>query len=511
MIVCPHCHQPFELDEALESTFRAHMNEEMEKQLAIRLEKQLSLEKKKLAEQAAEEERNKLSVELTRLKEMNALKEVEMQRLVKEQEQLKAEAERREREIRLTVEKTLAEALALEQTRLKREFEEKNQMLLAQQEAAAKKLKAYAEREAELLLREQSLEAEIQQKLQVRLAEEKLKEEARLKAEQERIRKELAEQFLTDLERLKQEKEEKDLRLKALRERELELEAEKRRLQHAFEEEQHRKRLQFEEEKAQLERQLREKLEAEMRLQLQAKEAQIEAMRKNAEELQKKARQGLARHQGEAQEEFLKRKMLEHFPGDRIEDIKSGKLGADLKWFIYDEQRMAAGFVLIESKNAENFSNNWIEKLKQDREREGADLAVLVTQAFPAGMEHFGQREGVWICAPHELVPMLEVLRVALIDIAKTRASLKGFETKAGLLYEYLTSAEFAQRVSLVLDTFRQLREQLEKERTAFERQWAERERLLTIGNRSLAAAFGQIGGIAGADLPGVSQLQLGD
>jgi hypothetical protein len=511
MIVCPHCQQSFELDDALEATFRAHMSEEMEKQLSRRLEARVAEERKAAEEAATAKVRGELSFELTRLTEANRLKDEQAKKLILEQEQRKAQLEDRERQFQVQLENARKSAVESESLRLQNEFEEKARLLKAQNDAAVKKLDEYARREAELEARQKAMDAEVNRKLQSRLEEEKAAELLRFKEEQKRLEKELADRFASQLDLLKQQAAEREQRVTEMRERELQLEAEKRRLREQFEETEHRRKLAFEEEKAQAERMVRERMEADFTLKLQEKESLIETMRKNAETLQKQARQGLARNQGEAQEEFLKRRMQEQFPSDRVEDIKTGKLGADLKWYVYSESRAQAGLVLIESKNAENFSNSWVEKLKQDREREAADVAVLVTQAFPAGMEHFGQRDGIWVCAPHELVPMLEVLRVALIDIAKTRASVQGAETKAGQLYEYLTSTEFTQRVSMVLDTFRQLRDQLEKERIAFEKQWAERERLLNNGRRSLAAAFGQMSGIAGSDLPAVEQFQLGD
>lgn len=509
MIECPHCHQTFELDEAIDLKLRAHLKQELELQMKAAASVQIEEAVRKASAETEEKTKASFALELARLEAARQEREKTAVELIQQAEKMKADQERERLAFAQQLEMARRQSAAEEANRLEALFAEKVQELSIRSEAQQQKLNEFTLREAELELKRQSIEAEINKKLQEKLTSERALFEKQREDDREAMRLKLAGELSVQMEILKKENEEKEAKVKAFREREVALEAEKRALQSANEEAEHRRRLAFEEEKSRSERQLKEKLELEFNNRLLEKESQIEAMRKNAESMQKQARQGLARNQGEAQEEYLKRRLQEQFPGDRVEDIKTGKLGADLKLYVYSENRLPSGLVLIESKNAENFSNAWVEKLKQDCARESADIAVLVSTALPDKMEHFGQREGVWICAPGELVPMMEVLRVALIDIYRMRASLQGMETKAGRLYEYLTSTEFTQRVGTVLDTFRSLKEQLEKERIVFEKQWAEREKLLNTGSRALANVFGHVGGIAGRDLPEVETFKL--
>jgi hypothetical protein len=48
---------------------------------------------------------------------------------------------------------------------------------------------------------------------------------------------------------------------------------------------------------------------------------------------------------------------------------------------------------------------------------QGAVIAVIVTHAMPKDMEHFGEKNGVWICSFAEVKALSHVLRDGIIRV----------------------------------------------------------------------------------------------
>ncbi|MCP5762615.1 DUF2130 domain-containing protein, partial [Klebsiella pneumoniae] len=69
------------------------------------------------------------------------------------------------------------------------------------------------------------------------------------------------------------------------------------------------------------------------------------------------------------------------------------------------------GRIIYESKRTKDFANEWIEKLKADMRSQGADVAVIVTQALPKDMDRFGEKDGVYICTFAEVRSVALLLR----------------------------------------------------------------------------------------------------
>jgi hypothetical protein len=77
------------------------------------------------------------------------------------------------------------------------------------------------------------------------------------------------------------------------------------------------------------------------------------------------------------------------------------------------------------------------------------------------------------------------------------------------LLYEYLSGNEFRQRVEAIVEAFEAMQLQLNRERRAMEKQWAEREKQIARVIGSTSAMYGALQGIVGAGLPAIPALEL--
>jgi hypothetical protein len=133
---------------------------------------------------------------------------------------------------------------------------------------------------------------------------------------------------------------------------------------------------------------------------------------------------------------------------------------------------MECGRIIFESKRTKEFGGDWIEKLKADMRSQGADVAVLVTQVLPRDLDRFGEKNGVWVCSFTEVKAVVHMLRDGIIKIARALRSQENKGDKMHLLYNYLTSSEFAEQWKAIREGFMSMRLSIQKERDAMEKLW---------------------------------------
>ncbi|HEY8398585.1 MAG TPA: DUF2130 domain-containing protein, partial [Flavihumibacter sp.] len=158
------------------------------------------------------------------------------------------------------------------------------------------------------------------------------------------------------------------------------------------------------------------------------------------------------------------------------------------------------GKIIYESKRTKGFTKEWIEKLKADMRSQGADLAILVTQTMPDGMDQFGERDGVWICSFSEVRPLAQVLRESVIKVFNALRHQENKGDKMHMLYDYLTGNEFAEQWKAIREGFMSMKLSIQKERDAMEKLWKAREKQLEKVLLNAAHIRGSIEGIAGSE-----------
>ena len=106
---------------------------------------------------------------------------------------------------------------------------------------------------------------------------------------------------------------------------------------------------------------------------------------------QKTTRSQMPEIKGDSAEQRLKDDLIERFKemGDRTEDIRKGKSGADFKHYVNHEQQ-EIGMMLIERKSTKSFQETWIAKLKKDMEKSEANIGVIVTDNMPKKQKDVG-------------------------------------------------------------------------------------------------------------------------
>ena len=238
------------------------------------------------------------------------------------------------------------------------------------------------------------------------------------------------------------------------------------------------------------------------------KERQLSDMRRQIEDLKRKAEQGSQQLQGEAGECELETMLRATFPWDEITPVAQGVRGADLHQVVFDSRGAKCGAILWECKNARNWSDGWIAKLKEDQRALRAEIAVLVTASLPKGCSRFMLIEGVLVTDFASAAPLAAVLRTNLLQIAQARSAVMNKEEKLELLYRYLSGVEFRQRVEAIVDSFGRMREDLEQERRAAERQWAKRSKQIDAVTFNICGMYGDLQGLV-PSLPSIARLEL--
>lgn len=215
--------------------------------------------------------------------------------------------------------------------------------------------------------------------------------------------------------------------------------------------------------------------------------------------------------QGEVQELAIEEWLKEQFPLDAIEEIKKGAKGADCLQTVRNSLGKNCGTIYYESKRAKAFQVSWIAKFNADIREKNADIGVLVTQTMPKGMERFGLKDGIWICSFDEFKGLCYVFRAHLIEMSKTVVARENKGDKMARLYDYFTGNEFRLRAEDIVQSFVQMKKDLDKEKIAIQKQWKKREKQIERGLGGLIGMSGAIEGIAGIQPPTSLELPVGD
>jgi hypothetical protein len=253
----------------------------------------------------------------------------------------------------------------------------------------------------------------------------------------------------------------------------------------------------------------RKEAEDGMRLKVAEKDQAIASMQQKIEELKQKAEQGSQQLQGEVQEMELEHLLRTKFPFDLIEPVPKGEFGGDALHRVNNAGGTACASILWESKRTRNWSDGWLAKLRDDQRRAKAEVCVLVSQVLPKGVDTFDLADGVWVTSPRAAIPVAMMLRQGLLEVSQTRALSQGQQTKAEMVYQYLTGPRFKQRVEAIVEAFSTMQEDLDKERKVITKQWAKRQEQIERVMGATVGMYGDLQGIAGKSLQEIDGLEM--
>lgn len=349
---------------------------------------------------------------------------------------------------------------------------------------------------------------------QLRLEEERKKIQQSL---EENIRKNISGDFENKVRQLEQNNKDNEEKLKTARQKEADFLRKEQELKNKEAEIDLNVQRQLQKEREKLSEDIRKieeqkvaTKETEYQMRLKELEKQLDDQKKLADEMRRKAEQGSMQLQGEVQELALEEMLRSAFPFDVIGEVGKGVRGADCIQTVRNNFGQECGKIIYESKRTNAFTADWIEKLKGDMRSLNADIAVIVTRTMPKEMDCFGIKDGVWICTFSEVKALTAVLRDGVIRVFNASKNQENRGDKMHLLYDYLTSGEFAEQWKAIREGFMSMKMSIQKERDAMERLWKAREKQLEKVLLNAAHVRGSIEGIAGMDSIDLNLLESG-
>ena len=386
--------------------------------------------------------------------------------------------------------------------------EYKKELRVKMLEYTQQKEEEYRKKEYDFNTRERQQHLQFEQ----RLTDEKKQLQAII---EQSLRKSIGSDYENQLMLLQSAKNESDTKLKESRQKELEFLQQENALKQREEELELSLQRKLQEQRNELSEQIRKQeaerfslRDTESQLKQKELEKQLEDQKKLVDEMKRKAEQGSMQLQGEAQELILEELLRDYFPFDVISEVGKGVRGADCIQTVRNTFGQECGRIIYESKRTKDFGNDWIDKLKKDMRAIGVDVAVIVSQCYPKGMDCFGEKDGVWICSFDEVKAVAYILRDGIIKLSNLAKAQDNKGDKMHLLYDYLVSNEFSEQWKAIREGYMSMRISIQKERDAMEKMWKAREKQLEKVLLNAAHIKGSIEGIAGSDM---IRLELGD
>ena len=256
--------------------------------------------------------------------------------------------------------------------------------------------------------------------------------------------------------------------------------------------------------------QAKKEAEEGLKLKVMEKEQTIASMQTQIEELKRRAEQGSQQLQGEVQELELEALLRAKFPRDTVEPVPKGEFGGDALQGVMGPLGQQCGTILWESKRTKNWSDGWLAKLRDDQRTAKAEIAVIVSQTLPKGVDSFDLIEGVWVTESRCAIPVATALRQSLIELSGSRLASEGQQTKTEMVYQYLTGPRFRHRVEAIVEAFSSMQEDLDKEKKVITKQWAKREEQIERVMGATVGMYGDLQAIAGKSLQEIAGLELG-
>lgn len=335
--------------------------------------------------------------------------------------------------------------------------------------------------------------------------EEKIRTETK-----ESVRKEFEEKNALEMADLKKANEEKDKKIAEFREQELRLREERRKIEDEKKELTLEVQRRVDEERKKAEEAAFKKADEEHRLKDLEKDKQLSDMRKQIEDLKRKAEVGSQQTQGEVLELDLEENLKTAFPQDQIEPVEKGIKGADIRQIVKSQSGVVCGVILWESKRTKDWHDDWTVKLKDDLRAEGANVPVIVSEILPKeAQKGMGIKDGVWVVSFSLVLPLAMLLRRNLLEVAFHKVSAVDRSKKSEQLYEYVISHEFIQQVEAMLEVYKEMQDEINKEKAAYERIWRTREFQIKRMLNSTASVCGSMQGLIGSSMPQIKGLEL--
>lgn len=255
---------------------------------------------------------------------------------------------------------------------------------------------------------------------------------------------------------------------------------------------------------------VKRQIELESELRLKEKQNVIDSLKQKLQDATQRIEQGSMQMQGEMMELTVEEILREANPTDLIEEVKKGINGFDAKQVIRFNGK-EIGSIGYEVKNTKSWSDGFIEKIKTDNLNAKCDLLVIVTKSTPKEME--GQKfkliNGVWVTSIHFLSDLSSLLRFGLLKVHEQRITQQNGDTKAHLLYAFLTSQECQALFNSMMDGLKKLEEMNDEEERKLQALFKKRKKQLEQLMSHFISYYGTMKGISEDSIVDIQMLEF--
>lgn len=191
------------------------------------------------------------------------------------------------------------------------------------------------------------------------------------------------------------------------------------------------------------------------------------------QDLQRRLKMGeTAQSEGLLEERVLLGFLKEHFPTDQYEHV--GKTG-DIVHCVQTDRGIQAGRILYEVKRVQQWSSAHVlqcAKACMDRE---ADVAILVTNQFPAKRQYYFIERNVLVISPLALLPIVHTAREGLLNVHALRVSGEQKKRAVDAVYDYLAGGQYMDHVRRIAQHLADVEVLFHKEIASHKRMWDDR------------------------------------
>jgi hypothetical protein len=158
--------------------------------------------------------------------------------------------------------------------------------------------------------------------------------------------------------------------------------------------------------------------------------------------------------------------------------------------------------MLWEMKNTTNWNKDWVTKMKDNMRSANANIGVIVSRVIPEEYGDMYNIEGsVWVVKPKLVYAIASALRTALIQVSAASRNSENRDEKMEFLYKFLTGTQFKHRIEAIVDNYKTLQDEIDKEKKQAYKRWGKQEKSIAFIVENTFGLYGDLQGITGEEL----------
>lgn len=196
-------------------------------------------------------------------------------------------------------------------------------------------------------------------------------------------------------------------------------------------------------------------------------------MRSKIDDLERRLKHGeTAQSEGLLEERALLAFLKEHFAGDKFQHVGRG---GDILHDVCTARGVKVGRIVYEVKRVSTWAAAHVRQCAEARVQREANIAILVTNRFPAKRQHYFIERDVLVISPMGLLPLVHTAREGLLNVHSLRISGDKKQRAVQAVYDYLAAGQYVEHVRRVAQHLTDLEGLFQKEISSHKRTWDSR------------------------------------